>query len=324
MTRWRLLLCVLWVAPGLANSNAVSQGERVTALRAVIEHLLQEYVDPAVGVRAARKLQDDADSGRFDSVHSGEAYARAISDALQQHTGDGHLNLEYSASPLDAATADPAFEAAQLERWYGAGVNHGVERIERLAGNVALLDLRVFAPLAMGAETVTAAMTVVAAADALIIDLRHNGGGIGATANLVASYLFDSEPQPLTGTYHRPSNTLEYRHTQPYVPGRRFGPDKPVYVLISTDTFSAAEALAYDLQALERAQIIGERSGGGAHPFEYRPVSPHFVLWSVTARSVNPITGGNWQGVGVIPDVPVAADQALARALELIGEQRSN
>ncbi|MEM1232156.1 MAG: S41 family peptidase, partial [Pseudomonadota bacterium] len=228
-----LHLCVLWAASGLAGSHTVSQGERVTALRAVIEHLQQEYVDPVVGERAARKLQEAADNGRFDSVRSGEAYARAISDALQQHTGDGHLNLEYSATSVDTATVDPAFEAAQLERWYGAAVNHGVERIERLAGNVALLDLRVFPPLSMGADTMTAAMTVIAAADVLIIDLRHNGGGIGAMANLVASYLFDSEPQPLTGTYHRPSDTLAHRHTQPHVPGRRFGPDKPVYVLIS-------------------------------------------------------------------------------------------
>ena len=102
------------------------------------------------------------------------------------------------------------------------------------------------------------------------------------------------------------------------MPGEKFGADKPVYVLTSKRTFSAAEALAYDLQALKRAVIVGQPSGGGAHPFEYRRIHPHFVLWSVTQKSVNPITQGNWQGTGVQPDVRVAAELALDTAMDLI------
>jgi C-terminal processing protease CtpA/Prc len=105
--------------------------------------------------------------------------------------------------------------------------------------------------------------------------------------------------------------------TPAWVPGRRFGPDKPVYVLISRKTFSAAEAFAYDLKALKRVTVVGERSGGGAHPFEYRRVHPHFVLSLAEGRSINPITGGNWQGTGVEPDVAVPGERALEAALEL-------
>jgi len=123
-----------------------------------------------------------------------------------------------------------------------------------------------------------------------------------------------------SGTYDRPSDTLTRTFTPSWVPGRRFGPDKPVFVLISNRTFSAAEAFAYDLQALGRATIVGERSGGGAHPFEYRAITPRFVLSLPEGRSINPITGGDWQGVGVRPDVEASAEQALDAALRLARE----
>ena len=102
-----------------------------------------------------------------------------------------------------------------------------------------------------------------------------------------------------------------------WVPGRRFGSSKPLYILTSRRTFSAAEAFAYNLQALGRATIVGEVTGGGAHPFEYRRVHPHFAVDLPEGKSVNPITGTNWEGVGVKPDVPVPPDEALSRALEL-------
>ena len=181
-----------------------------------------------------------------------------------------------------------------------------------------LLELRVFPPSAMAGEVVAAAMNVVAQGDALIIDLRRNGGGAD-TAQLVMGYLLEGG-SPLSGSYDRPSNTRRYVSSPHWVPGRRFGSAKPLYILTSSKTFSAAEAVAYNLQALKRAVIIGERTGGGAHPFEYRRVHAHFALDLPEGKSIHPITGGNWQGVGVKPDVEVAADQALDRALELARE----
>jgi C-terminal processing protease CtpA/Prc len=167
----------------------------------------------------------------------------------------------------------------------------------------------------MGGDVVASAMQVVAHTDALIIDLRGNSGGSDTVA-VLASYFFDS-PQPLSGIYDRPTDKTQQAYTLPYVPGKRFGSNKPVHILISKRTFSAAEAFAYDMQALKRATIVGEPSGGGAHPFEYRRIHPHFVLWSVTQKSVNPITGANWQGVGVQPDVRIEPARALDKAVEL-------
>jgi C-terminal processing protease CtpA/Prc len=160
---------------------------------------------------------------------------------------------------------------------------------------------------------------MLAQSAALIIDLRENGGGHGEMAHLLAAYLLD-ESKPMSGSYDRPSGTREWALTPAWVPGRRYGVGRPVYVLISTRTFSAAEGFAYDLQALRRVSVVGERSGGGAHPFKYRSVHPHFVLSLAEGRSINPITGGNWQGRGVAPDVEVPADRALETALRLARE----
>lgn len=305
-----------------AFAAPVTDTDRKQVLDAVIAHLETEYIDPEVGKRAAQKLRDKSVRELLKSAGDGTAVAEALRDKLRAETGDGHLNVEYSEKelPSDQAAADAEFSEQEMERYYGAHLNFGVRKAERLEDNIGLLDLAVFPPSSMGGDTIAAAMQVIAHTDALIIDLRRNGGGMDTVA-LVASYLFDSQ-QPLSGIYNRPTGKTTQNFTLPYVPGAKFGGIKPVYVLTSKRTFSAAEALAYDLQALKRATIVGEPSGGGAHPFTYRRVHPHFVLWSVVEKSVNPITGKNWQGVGVQPDVAVDQAQALDKALALIAQKR--
>lgn len=105
------------------------------------------------------------------------------------------------------------------------------------------------------------------------------------------------------------------------MPGRRFGGGKPVAVLTSARTFSGAEEFAYDLQALKRATVVGETTGGGAHPVRGRRVDAHFVVMLPWRRAVNPVTKTNWEGVGVTPDVKTSADAALTVALQQIEQQ---
>lgn len=314
----------MFIAPGaFAAAALVSDTDRKQVLDAVIAHLETEYIDPEVGRRVARKLRDKSVQQLLKNAGDGTAVAEALRDKLRAETGDGHLNVEYSEKelPSEQAAADAEFNEQEMERYYGAHLNFGVRKAERLENNIGLLDLAVFPPASMGGDTFAAAMQVIAHSDALIIDLRRNGGGMDTVA-LVASYLFDKQ-QPLSGIYHRPTGKTTQNFTLPYVPGAKFGGTKPVYVLTSKRTFSAAEALAYDLQALQRATIIGEPSGGGAHPFTYKRIHPHFVLWSVVEKSVNPITGKNWQGVGVQPDVVIDPAQALDKALALIAEKKA-
>jgi hypothetical protein len=276
------------------------------------------YVLEDVGRTIAAQLRRDAESDRWSTITDPSAFADALTAHLRAISGDGHLALSYSAKPLpdDEESAERKYTAEEMERWYGAHLNYGFEQVRRLDGNIGYLDLRVFAPTATAGDVAAAAMTLLAQSAALIIDLRQNGGGHGDMAHLLAAYLLD-ESKPMSGSYDRPSDTRQWALTPAWVPGRRFGADRPVYILISGRTFSAAEGFTYDLQALDRVTVVGERSGGGAHPFKYRRVHPHFVLSLAEGRSINPTTGGNWQGTGVIPDVQVPADQALDVALKL-------
>jgi len=278
--------------------------------------LEQRYVDAEKGTRLAQGLRRS--ERNWSAIRDPKAFADAVTEWLRRESGDGHLGLSYSEQPITESGGESAFSGAEMERWYGAHINHGVQKVERLEGNVMLLDLRVFPPPEMAGDVIAAAMTLVAQGDALIIDLRKNGGG-AETAQLLLGYVLDGGSQ-LSGNYDRPSNQRRYISSSYWVPGRRFGATKPLYILTSRKTFSAAEAVAYNLQALKRATIVGERTGGGAHPFEYRRVHAHFALDLPEGKSINPITGGNWQGVGVKPDVEVPADQALDRALELARE----
>ena len=309
----------LWLVAGLFLAGAataappLSEADRAQVIANAADLLERRYVDARRGADLARQLRRARRT--WDGIDEPERFAAAVTDWLRQASGDGHLGLSYSEAPI-AEGGEAAFSAGEMERWYGAQVNHGVERIERLDGNIMLLDLRVFPPAAMGGEVIAAAMNVVAQGDALILDLRNNGGG-AETANLVTGYLLGEGGRPLSGTYDRPSDRSRPNSSPAWVPGRRFGGTKPLFILTSRRTFSAAEAVAYDLQALGRAVIVGERTGGGAHPYEFRRVHPHFALDLPEGRSVNPITGGNWQGVGVQPDVEVPADQALERAIGL-------
>lgn len=315
----KLLALAFLIGIGTGFTSPVAAGtiddaDRREVVQRAATLLETRYVHADQGAQLAESLR--AEASAWKSIDDPKAFARAVTDWLRSASGDGHLGLSYSEHPIPLDNGEADFSAAEMEKWYGAQVNHGIEKIERLDGNIMLLDLRVFPPPSMAGEVMAAAMTVVAQGDALIIDLRRNGGG-AETSQLVTGYLLDEGEQPLTGTYNRPRDEHRASTSPVWVPGRKFGGEKPLYILTSKRTFSAAEALAYNLQALGRATIVGEVTGGGAHPFEYRRVHEHFALDLPEGRSINPITGGNWQGVGVQPDVAVPAEAALETALDL-------
>lgn len=305
-----LLIAVATPAPA---AEPMTDADKRSVIDAAARVIAARYVYPDKAKAVATKLRRSAATWKDQSDPA--AFAKAVTDWLRAESSDGHLGLSYSAKPIPENTGEATFTEAEMQRFYGAQLNHGVERVERLPGNIMLLDLRVFAPPSMAGDVFSAAMTLVAQGDALIIDLRKNGGGMD-TVNLAIGYLLD-EPAQLSGMYNRPSDTEKANMSPAWVPGRRFGGTKPLYILTSKRTFSAAEAFAYDLQALKRAVVVGEVTGGGAHPFEYRRIHPHFAVDLPESRSINPITGSNWQDIGVKPDVEVPADQALDKALEL-------
>lgn len=316
-----LLAATTLQAAEVDAQTRLTAADRRTVLMAAADLIADRYVIADTARALAEQLRRDATADRWRDRSDPEAFAAAITAHLRSASGDGHLGLSYRATPLaeEVEAAEQTYTAEEMDRWYGPHLNYGFEQVRRFDGNVGYLDLRVFAPASTAGDVAAAAMTTLAQSAGLIIDLRENGGGHGDMAHLLAAYLLN-EAKPMSGSYDRPSDTREWALTPAWVPGRRYGLGRPVCVLISKRTFSAAEGFAYDLQALRRVTVVGERSGGGAHPFKYRRVHPHFVLSLAEGRSINPITGGNWQGTGVVPDVEVPADRALETALTLVRE----
>jgi hypothetical protein len=231
-------------------------------------------------------LADGLTEGRYPA--DAPALAVAVTADLQSVNGDKHLRLVHHEQTLPERTpGDDSEEWAAMARWAGQTCG-GVACVRRLAGNVGYLDLQpVLFPAAIAGEFITAAMTLLAAAGALIIDLRGCLGGEPAMVSFLVSYLWDHEPAQLSGLRERGDSQSRQAWTLPYVPGRRPGKATPAYVLTSATTFSGGEQLSYDLQQLGRATIIGERTRGGANARQGFRVHPHLEATISVAEAVH-------------------------------------
>ncbi|WP_042414370.1 S41 family peptidase [Streptacidiphilus anmyonensis] len=274
------------------------------------------YVFPEVGEKISADLRAAAAAGRYAAAAGPEELAGLVTRDLQAANGDRHLRLVFHPDVIPDGK-DAAAEQLMLTR--AAESCAGVPRFEVLEGGVALVEFApMLFPLKLSADSITAVMTLAAQARALVLDLRGNLGGDPYTAQYICSYLFD-EPTHLNTQFWRDGeqgDQEEQSWTLPHVPGRRLGRDKPVAVLASGRTFSGGEELTYNLQQSGRAVVVGERTGGGAHPRNGWTLHPHLELTVPVGRSVNPVSGTSWEGVGITPDIDVPAPQALDRAVE--------
>ncbi|MFG2045513.1 S41 family peptidase [Dactylosporangium sp. NPDC048998] len=286
--------------------------------RSIVAHVgrlvAEHYVFAEVGSGLARRLHQRAADGRYDRAGDAAALAALVTEDLQSANGDKHLRLLYSVDDVPADTDEA--QLAQLARDATAN-GSGIAQLERLPGNVALLCLRpILYPPQIAGDAMVAALRLVADADALIIDLRECRGGAPDMVMLVCTYLLGNEPLHVEDFVSREGHVRQY-WTLPYVPGPRFGPDKPLYVLTGPATFSGGESLSYALQQTGRATIVGERTGGGAHPREGFRVHPHLEASIPVARGISHLSGDNWEGTGVRPDVPAPATNSRDVALQL-------
>lgn len=272
--------------------------------------LTEHYVFPEAAAHLADLLRRRLTEGAYD-VDGAEELARLVTADLRSVNGDRHLGLKYHADPVPPEQGAAALTAMRRDFDTSLG---GAPRVELLDGGVAVVELApILFPLDWAAEPLSAALTLASRARALIVDLRANRGGDPDTVAFVCSYLLD-ERTHLNTMYWRAGERSEQSWSLPHVPGARFGGSKPLYVLCSDSTFSAAEELAYDLQQLGRAVVVGERTLGGAHPREGWTVHPHLEATVPVGRAVNPVSGTNWEGTGVRPDIPCAAADSLDRA----------
>jgi hypothetical protein len=284
---------------------------------ALIRELNRAYVFPDKA--AAMQTELRAREPTHEKLAGRLALGRALTEDMQRVTHDRHLHVEVSCSSARLPAATPPGPPGAGPPPDGTGPRQPMfGETRRLDGNVAYVEIGTFNHDAdQVRDDIRKTMSAAADASAIIIDVRRNGGGMPEPVALVSSYLFGSEAVHLGSIHWRPSDKTVDFFTDPHVSGAKFGPDKPVYILTSANTFSAAEAFAYDLQARKRAVVVGETTGGGAHPGDMVALPQGFMVFVPSGRSINPITKTDWEGVGVKPDVAVSADVALETAHKL-------
>jgi len=296
---------------------------RARVVERAASELERSYVFEDIGKKMAVDIRQRLATGNYDTITNPYAFARRLTSDLRAICMDKHLRVRPRA-PVDRRThQDRGSPAPQAP---GAS-NYGFVRAEVLPGNVGYIEFNDFSGMPDAQPTAAAAMAFVANSDALIFDLRNNRGGSASMIVFLSGYLFD-EPVHLNSFHDRSEGSVRDTYSAKSVPGRRYGQDKPVYVLTSGSTFSAAEEFTYNLKHLGRATTVGETTEGGAHSVMKYAMNKYFSISVPFARAINPITKTNWEGVGIKPHVEVPADQALDCAHELalsaIGKNRSD
>ena len=296
--------------------NLDSQMKTAT-INKISKLLNDNYVFPETAKKMETFIKSQLNSSAYDNISDPGEFSQKLTADLQSISRDKHLRVAFNP--------ETAKRLKEIERQPGNNgdeklfiemmkkENYGFKEVKILNGNIGYIDFRNFAPSKFSKETVASVMNFVSGTDALIFDIRQNGGGDPDGVRLICSYLFGKEPVHLNDIYmRRDDNTDEY-WTLGRVDGKKM-PEVPVYVLTSSYTFSGAEEFAYDLKNQKRATIVGETTGGGANPGGSKYVNENFVMFVPEGRAISPVTKTNWEGTGVSPDIEISSTKALDKA----------
>jgi hypothetical protein len=286
--------------------------ERKRLMNAVIANLKRHYVDPEVARKTADALLAHEKNGDDNNVTDGGAFADLLTKQIRDVSHDMHLEVVYSQEPLPDLPPEPPPEDLARVRKALEQDNCTFKKVEILPHNIGYLKLNAFPDPRVCRATATAAMASLNHADAIIFDLRDNHGGYSSMVALIASYLFD-HPEYM---YDPRVSPTPQSWTPSPVAGNRLA-DKPVYVLTSASTVSAAEQFCYDLKMLKRVTLVGETTRGSAHAGVFHRIDDHFGMGIPEVLPVNPFSNTDWEGTGVEPDVKVKAAEALETAQKL-------
>jgi len=330
-TRW---VIVFSVVTALFSLFAFAQKPKAAALdpakkQAIVDEIAsllnKNYIFAETAKKMEEKIRGRLKNGDYDKLLEAQEFAQAVSGDLGEVSKDRHLGFAFGPEMaanirrLRSRNTDEVKAAREKELNADRRDNFGFRKVERLPGNIGYLDFRVFQSPDQAGATAVAAMNFLAYCDAIIVDLRQNGGGSPAQIQLISSYFF-AEPAHLNDLYYRAADTTENFWTLPYVPGPKpVGAD--LYILTSAGTFSGAEEFTYNMKNLKRATVIGETTGGGAHPTDAMIVLENFILRVPVGRAINPVSKTNWEGTGVTPDISIPAPQAFDRAYTMAVEK---
>jgi hypothetical protein len=305
--------------PGAVLENVtVDAAERKKVIDGVESDLKEYYVEPTAAQQMTDALKAHEAKGDYAAISDGDALAERLTKDLQDVSHDKHLRVEFSPFKMPERTEPTPEDLARFHQQMEHN-NCAFGKVEILPNNIGYIKFDGFMDASFCGPTVVAAMGFVAHTDAIIFDIRQNGGGQPAMVTLIASYLFD-HPTHLIDIYNRKEDSTTQNWTLSYLPGARLT-KQPVFVLTSKRTFSGAEEFAFDLKNQKRATIVGETTGGGAHPVSGHTVADYFTIGVPFAKSLDPVTRTNWEGTGVEPDVKVPEADALTTAEKLAMEK---
>jgi len=308
------------------EAKPLSQKEIENTINKISSLMNKNYIFPDAAKKMGDYLKSQYNAGAYSTIDDPMKFSEQLTKDLQSISNDKHIRVRFSPEDAKriAEQQKKGFDPDDEKHWNEMmrKENFGFRKVERLGGNIGYIDLRNFASPDYAKETIADAMGFVANTDALIFDMRFNGGGDPAGVQLICSYLFGDKPVHLNDLYYRPNDETKEYWTLKKVDGVKM-PDVPVYVLTSGFTFSGAEEFSYNLKNLKRATLVGETTGGGAHPGGMMPVNDDFVVFIPTGRAINPITKTNWEGTGVTPDVFIKSELALEKAQMLALEKLS-
>ena len=313
------LVFLFFILPQAEGQDAtLSSAQKQEIIKEIGTLLDKFYVFPETATKMGNRIETRLKNSEYEKISQPAQFANEVSKDLRSISKDLHLSFSYSpeqASGLKKLASQSEAEVKQAREQFlneARKDNFGFRKVERLAGNIGYLDFRYFASANQAAPTAVAALNFLANSDAVIIDLRQNGGGDPTQIQFISSYFFE-KPTHLNDIYTRGEDLTEHFWTLPYVPGTKLE-KADLYVLTSNYTFSGAEEFSYNMKSLKRATIIGETTGGGAHPIDQKIVQEKFVLNVPVARAINPITKTNWEGTGVTPDISVPSAEAFDKA----------
>jgi retinol-binding protein 3 len=295
--------------------DRVDAATRSEVVEALAKDLADGYAYADLGQKMAQLLREKLASGAYDPITSAEEFARALKADIRSVVDDQHLNVLFNATPQKMTLPGGQEVMATAMR----GMNGGIPRVEILPGNIGYLQINGEPPVQAAKAAITTAFAFLHNTDALIIDDRANGGGDPETVALYMSFLSDGGPYVLNSFHYRHDRTEVTKTTD--MGALSYGAKKPVYVLASVRTRSAGEELAYDLQAFKRGLVLGASTAGAANPGDFKLLGHGFAAFVPAAYVANAVTGGNWEGVGVKPDVVLAPEQALLKAEQLAAER---
>jgi len=322
MPMWR----PLWEEHGPGPKLVVDSAMRKEAIDALVAKLNDHYVFPDKARQIGALLRQREREGKYDGIGDGKQLAIRLTNDLRGIARDQHMMVAFSRSAI--GRDDPGQPPTSKAEWNGrAGLlqrlvvpvmaGRRVEKVDHLRPNIGYLKLSGFPPAFLMTEKFAAAMNELADTEGLIVDLRDNGGGAPESVALLVSYFVDGRTR-LNDIWDRDTGITTQQWTEDKLDGKRYGGKKPVLILAGPGTKSAGEDFTYTMQAMKRATVIGQPTWGGAHPTRPHRLGAHFLALIPGRRSINPITGTNWEGSGVIPDIAAKPDDALALARELM------